>query len=37
MGRAGRERAQALFGPDAHAAQVERVYRRIVERRERGR
>ena len=35
MGRAGRERAQALFGPDAHAAQVERVYRRIVERRER--
>jgi hypothetical protein len=37
MGRAGRERAQALFGPDAHAAQVERVYRRIVERCERGR
>ena len=37
MGRAGRERAQALFGPDAHAAQVERVYRRILERRERDR
>lgn len=27
MGRAGRERARTLFGPDAHAAQVERIYR----------
>ncbi len=34
MGRAGRERARALFGPDVHAAQVERVYRRVVEPRE---
>jgi glycosyltransferase involved in cell wall biosynthesis len=30
MGRAGRERARALFGADAHAAQVERVYRRVL-------
>jgi len=30
MGRAGRERARALFGPDAHAAQVERIYRTVV-------
>jgi glycosyltransferase involved in cell wall biosynthesis len=37
MGRAGRERARTLFGSDAHAAQVERVYRRIVEPREPGR
>jgi glycosyltransferase involved in cell wall biosynthesis len=37
MGRAGRARARARFGPDAHAAQVERVYRRIVESREPGR
>ena len=37
MGRAGRERAQALFGPDAHAAQVERIYRRVLDARERGR
>ena len=37
MGRAGRERARALFGSDAHAAQIERVYRRIVESREPGR
>ncbi|HWN17227.1 MAG TPA: glycosyltransferase family 4 protein [Candidatus Dormibacteraeota bacterium] len=37
MGRAGRERARTLFGSDAHAAQVERVYRRIVESREPGR
>ena len=37
MGRAGRERARALFGSDAHAAQVERVYRRVVESREPGR
>jgi glycosyltransferase involved in cell wall biosynthesis len=35
MGRAGRERARALFGPDAHAAQVERIYRTVVRRRER--
>jgi phosphatidylinositol alpha-1,6-mannosyltransferase len=34
MGRAGRERARALFGPDAHAAQVERVYRRVLAARE---
>ena len=37
MGRAGRERARALFGPDAHAAQVEAVYRTVVRRRERDR
>jgi glycosyltransferase involved in cell wall biosynthesis len=37
MGRAGRERARVLFGPDAHAAQVERIYRAVVRRRERGR
>jgi glycosyltransferase involved in cell wall biosynthesis len=37
MGRAGRERAQARFGPDAHAAQVERIYRRVLDARERGR
>jgi phosphatidyl-myo-inositol dimannoside synthase len=30
MGRAGRERARTLFGPDAHAAQVERVYRTVM-------
>jgi phosphatidylinositol alpha-1,6-mannosyltransferase len=35
MGRAGRERARALFGPDAHAAQVEAIYRAVVRRRER--
>src|SRR5581483_1717345 len=35
MGRAGRERARALFGPDAHAAQVEAVYRRVLAARER--
>jgi len=35
MGRAGRERARALFGPDAHAAQVERIYRTVLRRRER--
>jgi glycosyltransferase involved in cell wall biosynthesis len=34
MGRAGRDRARALFGPDAHAAQVERVYRRVLAARE---
>jgi len=37
MGRAGRERARALFGPDAHAAQVEAVYRRVLAARERSR
>jgi len=37
MGRAGRERARALFGPDAHAAQVEAIYRTVVRRRERDR
>jgi len=26
MGRAGRERARALYGSDAHAARVEAVY-----------
>jgi glycosyltransferase involved in cell wall biosynthesis len=26
MGEAGRERARALFAPDAHAARVERIY-----------
>jgi glycosyltransferase involved in cell wall biosynthesis len=30
MGRAGRERARALFGAEAHAAQVERIYRTVV-------
>jgi glycosyltransferase involved in cell wall biosynthesis len=33
MGRAGRERARALFGAEAHAAQVERIYRTVVGRR----
>ena len=33
MGRAGRERARALFGADAHAARVERIYRTVVGRR----
>jgi glycosyltransferase involved in cell wall biosynthesis len=33
MGRAGRERARALFGAEAHAAQVERIYRTVVCRR----
>jgi glycosyltransferase involved in cell wall biosynthesis len=33
MGRAGRERARALFGAEAHAAQVERIYRTVVRRR----
>ncbi len=37
MGHAGRERARALFGPDAHAAQVEAIYRTVVRRRERDR
>ncbi len=37
MGRAGRERARALFGPDAHSAQVEAVYRRVLAARERSR
>jgi glycosyltransferase involved in cell wall biosynthesis len=30
MGRAGRERARTLYGPDAHAAQVERIYRTVM-------
>ena len=30
MGRAGRARARALFGAEAHAAQVERIYRTVV-------
>ena len=34
MGRAGRDRARALFGPDAHAAQVEQIYRRVLAARE---
>jgi glycosyltransferase involved in cell wall biosynthesis len=33
MGRAGRERARALFGAEAHAARVERIYRTVVGRR----
>ena len=33
MGRAGRERARALFGAEAHATQVERIYRAVVGRR----
>ena len=33
MGQAGRERARALFGAEAHAAQVERIYRTVVRRR----
>jgi len=37
MGRAGRERARALFGSDAHAAQVEAIYRTVVRRHERER
>ena len=37
MGRAGRERARALFGSDAHAAQVDAIYRTAVRRRERER
>jgi glycosyltransferase involved in cell wall biosynthesis len=37
MGRAGRERARALFGSDAHAAQIEAIYRTAVRRRERER
>jgi glycosyltransferase involved in cell wall biosynthesis len=31
MGRAGRERARARFGPDAHAAQVEKIYGAVVD------
>ena len=30
MGRAGRERARALYGSDAHAARVEQIYERAV-------
>ena len=37
MGRSGRERARALFGSDAHAAQVEAIYRTVVRRHERER
>jgi glycosyltransferase involved in cell wall biosynthesis len=33
MGEAGRERARALFGPDAHAARVERIYEKALQRR----
>jgi glycosyltransferase involved in cell wall biosynthesis len=32
MGRAGRERARSLYGPDAHAARVEQVYRNVLQR-----
>jgi len=30
MGRAGLERARTVYGPEAHAARVERIYRRAV-------
>jgi phosphatidylinositol alpha-1,6-mannosyltransferase len=33
MGRAGRDRAQAVYGSEAHAARVEEVYGRAIERR----
>jgi glycosyltransferase involved in cell wall biosynthesis len=33
MGRAGRDRARAVYGLDAHAARVEAVYERALERR----
>jgi len=32
MGRAGRERARALYGADAHAARVEEIYREALKR-----
>ena len=35
MGRAGLERARSLYGPDAHAARMEEVYRNAVTRRAR--
>ena len=35
MGRAGRERARALYGSDAHAARVEEIYERALRLRER--
>jgi phosphatidylinositol alpha-1,6-mannosyltransferase len=31
MGEAGRERARALFAPDAHAARVERIYEKALQ------
>jgi glycosyltransferase involved in cell wall biosynthesis len=37
MGRAGRERARALFGPAAHAERVEAIYRTALGRRASGR
>lgn len=33
MGRAGRERARVLYGPDAHAARVEEIYAAALRRR----
>jgi starch synthase len=35
MGRAGRERARALYGADAHAARVEEIYGSALRLRER--
>jgi len=35
MGRAGRERARALYGSDAHAARVEEIYERALRLRDR--
>jgi glycosyltransferase involved in cell wall biosynthesis len=32
MGRAGRERARSLYGPDAHAARMEKIYRNVLQR-----
>jgi glycosyltransferase involved in cell wall biosynthesis len=36
MGRAGLERARALYGPDAHAARVEEIYAAAMKRRHAG-
>jgi starch synthase len=36
MGRAGLERARALYGPDAHAARVEEIYAAAMRRRHAG-
>jgi hypothetical protein len=32
MGRAGLERARALYGPEAHAARVEEIYAAAIRR-----
>jgi alpha-maltose-1-phosphate synthase len=34
MGKAGRERARALYGADAHAARVEKIYESALRARE---